>query len=257
MSKFNLNRLAKTIEFALRKHAPGILTGVGITGMITTTVMAVKATPKAMELIEDKKYELKSNSITPVEVVKTCWKCYVPAAVTGALSVTCLIGSIKVSARRNAAIGAACSLSEAALREYRQKVVETLGEKKEQEVQDAIAKDRMEKDPVSKSEVVIIDSKSTTLCYDCLSGRYFKSDIDKIKRAEVELGRQMINEMYVSLNDFYWELGLDGTDLGNELGWNISKGYMDLTFSSQLAEDGTPCVVINYGCPPTYDYQRY
>ena len=257
MNKSGLKRTIKSAERVLTKYSPGILTGIGITGMIGATFMAVKATPKALYLIETKKEEAEVEELTSVETIKTCWKCYIPAALTTVASVACLIGASTVSAKRNAALATAYSISEAALREYQEKVVEVIGEKKEKAVRDAVAKDHIERDPVTKSEVVVIDSNSNTLCYEPLSGRYFKSTIDKIKKAEIKLDRQMIQEMYVSLNDFYWEIGLDGTDLGDKMGWNLSKGYMDLSFSSQLADDGTPCAVIVYGIPPVYDYQNY
>ena len=257
MNKSGLKRTIKSAERVLTKYSPGILTGIGITGMIGATFMAVKATPKALYLIETKKEESEVEELTSVETIKTCWKCYIPAALTTVVSAACLIGASTVSAKRNAALATAYSISEAALREYQEKVVEVIGEKKEKAVRDAVAKDQIERDPVTKSEVVIIDSNSNTLCYEPLSGRYFKSTIDKIKKAEIKLDRQMIQEMYVSLNDFYWEIGLDGTDLGDKMGWNLSKGYMDLSFSSQLADDGTPCAVIVYGIPPVYDYQNY
>ena len=257
MSKEGLKRTIKSAGRVLTKYSPGILTGIGITGMIGATFMAVKATPKALYLIESKKKEAEVEKLTPVETIKTCWKCYIPATLTTVVSAACLIGASTVSAKRNAALATAYSISEAALREYQEKVVEVIGEKKEKAVRDAVAKDQIERDPVTKSEVVIIDSNSNTLCYEPLSGRYFKSTIDKIKKAEIKLDRQMIQEMYVSLNDFYWEIGLDETDLGDKMGWNLSKGYMDLSFSSQLADDGTPCAVIVYGIPPVYDYQNY
>ena len=257
MNKAGLKRTIKSAERVLTKYSPGILTGIGIAGMIGATFMAVKATPKALYLIETKKKEAEVEELTPVETIKTCWKCYIPATLTTVLSAACLIGASTVSAKRNAALATAYSISEAALREYQEKVVEVIGEKKEKAVRDAVAKDQIERDPVTKSEVVIIDSNSNTLCYEPLSGRYFKSTIDKIKKAEIKLDRQMIQEMYVSLNDFYWEIGLDETDLGDKMGWNLSKGYMDLSFSSQLADDGTPCAVIVYGIPPVYDYQNY
>lgn len=257
MSKEGLKRTIKSAGRVLTKYSPGILTGIGITGMIGATFMAVKATPKALYLIEAKKEESEVEELTPVETIKTCWKCYIPATLTTVVSAVCLIGASTVSAKRNAALATAYSISEAALREYQEKVVEVIGEKKEKVVRDAVAKDQIERDPVTKSEVVIIDSNSNTLCYEPLSGRYFKSTIDKIKKAEIKLDRQMIQEMYVSLNDFYWEIGLDETDLGDKMGWNLSKGYMDLSFSSQLADDGTPCAVIVYGIPPVYDYQNY
>ena len=58
------------------------------------------------------------------------------------------------------------------------------------------------------------------------------------------------------LNDFYYEIGLDNIKLGDELGWNIDDGYIDLSFSSQLASDGTPCLVIDYKIAPRYDFRN-
>lgn len=94
-----------------------------------------------------------------------------------------------------------------------------------------------------------------TLCYDAVSGRYFKSKIDRIKRAENEINRRMRDEMYISLNEFYYEIGLPPIKLGDDIGWNIDEGYLDLRFSSQLAENDEPVFVIDYGCCPRYDYR--
>lgn len=251
--KINFAKMSKNIQRTLVKHSPEILTGLGITGMITTTVMAVKATPKALDIINDMEYE-KGDILTPVEKVKATWKCYVPSAITGALSITCLISASSVSSKRNAVLATAYKLSESALKEYQEKVVETIGEKKEEKIRDAIAKDVIERNPVKNNEVIITDN-GDTLCYDAISGRYFKSSIDKINKIVNELNRSMLGDMYVSLNDFYYELGLKGTDLGDQLGWNINRGFIDLRFSTQLSEDDTPCLVIDYSVPPRYDFQ--
>ena len=82
---------------SISKRSPEILIGIGIAGMVTTTVLAVKATPKALELINDKKDELEVEKLTPIETVKATWKCYVPAAVSGAVSIACLLGSHSVN----------------------------------------------------------------------------------------------------------------------------------------------------------------
>ena len=255
MSKIKFKPLIKTIRSGLAKHSPAILTAFGITGMIGTTVLAVKATPKALDLIENKKEELDKDGLTVVETVKATWKCYVPAAITCATSAACLIGASSVHTKRNAALATAYKLSESALIEYRDKVVETIGEKKEQSVRDAIAKDHVEKNPVTNNEVIITD-RGYTLCYDELSGRYFYSDIEKIKKAANELNRQMLNDMYVSLNELYYELGLDGTKLGEQMGWNIDRGLIDLKFSATVSADDRPCIVLDYRVPPMYDYQN-
>ena len=254
MKNFSLSKAVQSLRATAVKHSPEILVGIGIAGMITTTVLAVRATPKALCLLEEKKKESGTEALTPVETVKTAWKPYVPALVSGTMSVACLIGASSVSARRNAALAAAYTFSEATLRDYREKVVETIGEKKEQAVRDAVAKDKMEKNPVSNHEVLITE-KGNTLCYDTLSGRYFRSDIDQIKKAENELNRRMRDEMYISLNEFYYEIGLENVKLGEDLGWNIQDGYIDLSYSSQLASDGTPCLVVDYKYAPRYDYR--
>nr|DAI74711.1 MAG TPA: hypothetical protein [Caudoviricetes sp.] len=244
-----------SLKTAIKKHSPEILTGIGIAGMITTTVMAVRATPKALILIEERKEEIGAEKLEAMDMVKTTWACYIPAAITGTLSVACLIGASSVNARRNAALATAYTLSESALKDYQGKVIEMFGEKKNEAVKDAVAKDKVEKNPVVTREVIITE-KGNTLCYDAISGRYFKSDIEKIKKAECELNRQMLDDMYVSLNDFYYEIGLDSVKLGDELGWNVDNGYIDLSFSSQLASDGTPCLVIDYSVAPRYDYRN-
>ena len=255
MSKIKFKPLIKTINSGLAKHSPAILTALGITGMIGTTVLAVKATPKALDLMENKKEELGKDKLTVVETVKATWKCYVPAAITCATSAACLIGASSVHTKRNAALATAYKLSESALIEYRDKVVETIGEKKEQSVRDAIAKDHVEKNPVTNNEVIITD-KGYTLCYDELSGRYFYSDIEKIKKAANELNRQMLNDMYVSVNELYYELGLEGTKLGEQMGWNVDRGLIDLKFSATVSADDRPCIVLDYRVPPMYDYQN-
>lgn len=255
MSKIKFKPLIKTIRSGLAKHSPAILTALGITGMIGTTVLAVKTTPKALDLIENKKKELDKDKLTVVETVKATWKCYAPAAVTCVTSAACLIGASSVHTKRNAALATAYKLSESALIEYRDKVVETIGEKKEQSVRDAIAKDHVEKNPVTNNEVIITD-RGYTLCYDELSGRYFYSDIEKIKKAANELNRQMLNDMYVSLNELYYELGLDGTKLGEQMGWNVDRGLIDLKFSATVSADDRPCIVLDYRVPPMYDYQN-
>ena len=244
-----------SLKTVIKKHSPEILTGIGIAGMLTTTVMAVRATPKALILIEERKEEIGAEKLEAMDMVKTTWACYIPAAITGTLSVACLIGASSVNARRNAALATAYTLSESALKDYQGKVIDMFGEKKNEAVKDAVAKDKVEKNPVVTREVIITE-KGNTLCYDAISGRYFKSDIEKIKKAECELNRQMLDDMYVSLNDFYYEIGLDSVKLGDELGWNVDSGYIDLSFSSQLASDGTPCLVIDYSVAPRYDYRN-
>lgn len=268
MSNLNLSKFMKDIGAAVSKRSPEILTGIGIAGMISTTVLAVKATPKAVRILEEEKRNRELDrkhgvdnlfapeKISVTDTVKLCWKCYIPSAVTCATSITCLIGASSVNAKRNAALTAAYKLSESALHRYKNAVIETIGEKKEHAVQDKVAESHIKENPVVSSEVIITE-KGNTLCYDTLSGRYFKSDIEKIKKAENIINHRMLDDMYVSLNEFYDEIDLPHTKVGDELGWNINISRMiELYFSSQIAEDGTPCIVINYDTTPECNYNK-
>lgn len=259
MNKNDVTKVFKDIRSGLSKHSPEILTGLGIAGMITTTVLAVKATPKALKLIEEKKEELHTDELTVVETVKATWKSYIPAAVSGVVSVGCLIGANSVNAKRNAALATAYQLSSTALADYKEKMIEAVGEKKEKAVRDKIAQDKVDKDPVESSNVIITGT-GKTLCYDPQFGQYFESTIDDIKRAVTELNYRMIDqgEEYVSLNDFYDELGVDRIDVGEQLGWNIGRdGKVVVHTSATIAKNNTPCVVIHYEVAPKYDYFKY
>ena len=256
MSKFNLTKAVKSIKGVLGRHAPEILTGIGVAGMVTTTILAVKATPKACLLINDRKDELEVEKLSATELVKTTWKCYIPAAMTCGASIACLVGASSVNCKRNAVLATAYKLSEAALSEYKDAVIETIGEKKEQSVRDKVAEERLKKNPVSKSEI-IVTGNGTTLCYDPVGNSYFKSNIQQIESAKNKLNARMLSENYVSLNDFYDELGIGPTKLGDDLGWDIYKdGLVEIAFSSQLAEDGTPCLVMDYSIAPRYEYYK-
>lgn len=257
MNKVSLVKTTANVRQFINKRSPEILTGIGIAGMLTTTVLAVKATPKAMQLIEERKTEEWTEKLTPLEIVKTAWKPYIPAIVTGVTSTVCLIGASSVSAKRNAALATAYKLSETALNEYREQVIETIGEKKEKTIRDKVAEERVKKNPVSKNEVFVTNT-GRTLCFDPISARYFYSSIETIKKAENNLNKEMLHAFsgYVSLNDFYDEIGLDHTSVGDDLGWNTDK-LIDINFSSQLNDNGEPSVVLDYLVAPNYNYYKF
>lgn len=254
MNKPNLSALVKSAKVMATKHAPELLTGIGVAGMLATTVLAVRATPKALELIEEKKKQDWVEKLTPVETVKAAWKPYIPAAVTCVASVSCIVGASSVNVKRNAALAAAYTLSETALKEYRDKVVETIGEKREQNVRDKVSKEQVEKHPVSQSEVIFTD-KGKSLCFDPYSARYFTNDIETIRRAANNLNEQMLNSItgYASLSDFYDEIGLPHTDISDEIGWNTSN-LLKLDISSHVTDDGRPAIVVGHYNRAQYNY---
>lgn len=257
MGKINFGAIIKNTEQFINKHSPEILTGIGILGMASTTVMAVKATPKAMRLIEERKQETEVDRLHPVDVVKTTWKCYVPAAITGAASVLCLAKAVNISTRRSAALFTAFNLSETARKEFEAKVEESYGERKTKLIHDQVAQDKLDKESVQNREVIMTD-RGTTLCYDAMFGRFFISDMDSIKRAMNNINAEILSgNMYASLNEFYDEIGLKHVDIGDQLGWNIDDKGLEVMFSSGIADDGRPCLVISYNIAPKYQYNFF
>lgn len=252
MNKLNFADLFRSAQSAVSKHSPEILTGIGIAGIFTTAILAVRATPKALQLIEEKKEEIGVDDLTPMETVKTTWKCYIPTAISAVASSACMIGSVHVSLRRNAALATAYKISETALTEYREKVVETIGETKEKTVREKVAQKQIDKTPVSRNEVHI-SGDGDTIFLDPLSKRYFKSDIDSIHKVENKLNKQMLHDICgeVNLNEFYDELGIDRTDIGDYFGWT-TEHLIDLDISPGMTDNGKPCLVVGHYNPPTH-----
>lgn len=239
-----------------KRYSPELLTGVGIAGLVITTIMAVKATPKALKLIEKKKQETETEELAPIETVKATWKCYVPSVITGLTSIICIVGANSLNTRRKTALAAAYTISEAALTEYKDKVTQTIGEKKERELREAIIQDKIDNTPVENAKV-IVTGKGTTRCFDVFTGRYFDSNIDLIRSAINDLNEQMLNEGTVTLNDFYYLIGLENIRIGDDIGWNAKKGQVRIDFSSHLSSDKTPCLALDFSIEPVYDYYIY
>ena len=258
MTKPKLSKIVSTVRTATHKYQPEILTGIGIGGFITTTIMAVKATPKALDRMADIKEKHADDPDKKAfckDVLLKVAPVYIPAAVIGGLSISCLIGASSVNYKRNAALATAYTLSESALKEYQDKVVETIGEKKEEAVRAAIAKDRIDKNPAVDREI-IITGNGDTRCFDPLSSRYFDSDIETIRKSVNELNRRMLLEDYVSLNDFYCELGLESTEIGDTIGWRSDKGFVELSFYPIKDKKEKPCLALDYHVAPYHDYDK-
>lgn len=259
MNKQSIQVTLTNFKVSLEKHQPEILTGIGIAGMISTTIMAVRSTPKALDLLSEIKEEHEQDDDKKEmakDIVIKIAPLYLPSIVIGAVSISCIIGASSINFKRNAALATAYSLSETALKDYRNKVIETMGDKKDQTIIDHVAKDKIEKNPVIKQQIILTE-KGSTLCYDNLSGRYFKSDIDILKKAENEINKMLLVDDAVSLNDFYDLIGLDDIGVGELIGWRMSDGFIELDFSSQLTADGEPCIVMMFNANPIYDYNLY
>jgi hypothetical protein len=278
METKGITQVAKNLGGMISKNSPTILTGVAVAGLVTTTILGIRATPKALSIIDNHVFELYEecmlgekkvgnpsdisfdewlgdndplNIISKGNVIKLTWKAYLPTIVMGVVTISCIIGANHISLRRNAALASLYGITEAAFKEYQSKVVETIGKNKELKVRDEISADHVKRNPPGQKEV-IFTGRGEVMCYDSISGRYFKSDIEQIRRSVNELNRNLLSDMFLTLNEFYDAIGLSGTSLGDQMGWDIDKGMLEINFSTQLTEENEPCLVLNYKVEPRF-----
>lgn len=239
-----------------KKKSPDILIGAGVVGLWFAGVTAVEATPKALERIEARKDELDTDKLSVKETIKTAGPCYIKSLALAVTSTGCIVLGDRKHIKRNAALTAAYSMSEKLAKEYQDKTLEIVGEKKEKEIRDAVAQERIDREPVSNREV-LVTGRGDQLCYDMASGRYFKGDREFLRRIENDLNGRMLHEFepYVSLNDLYDLIGLPVTTTGDDLGWNTDQAPITFIFSSTLAEDGRPCLTLDFNVRPRYDFR--
>lgn len=248
----------KDVSNMAKRNAPTLLTVVGVGGFISTVLMAIKATPKAMDEMD--KVEKRLPADTPkskkiFEKSKAVLPIYLPTIVMGGSSIACVIGANNISTSRLAAATTAYELSEKAFNEYKTAVIEKIGEKKENEVRDEIAKKHVAENIYDEDEV-LQPITGTQLFMDSLSGQYFRSTKDDIYRALLDFQRWLMLEDFATLNEWYNQIpaeGLKQIKIGDRLGFNSTQG-IDIYWSVQMASNGEPVTVMEYRTPPTYDF---
>lgn len=253
-----LHSIAHQVVKLTKDNSPLILTAIGVAGTVSTAVLSGKATLKAWHHIKAEEDSLERepfSSLTPREVAFVVWKDFIPPVLAGVGTIACIVCANQIGTRRAAAMAAAYSLSEKAMVEYKDKVIEQIGKNKEQKIRDDIAQDRMETDKIGVQEVFATGS-GTDLCYEMLTARYFYSSMENIKHAMNRVNYKINRNHEASLNDFYDYLGLDNNTIGDELGWNLDK-QMDISFTTTLADGNRPCLAFSYRVEPIRDYFRH
>jgi len=245
--KITAKRLCKQMD----KHSPEILMGCGLVGFATTVILVAKEAPIARDRLDDLHKELGgcdeeiSKGRVIFEEFKAVAPIYAPAFVSGAVSCGCILGSYHISSKRTAALATAYELCQSTLVDYQNKVREKLGEKKEREIQHEIFEDDVKKDPppeAYRNELAYTDG--LTVFKDCY-GRYFRSNMDIVRRAEKTITKRLQTEMEVSLNEFYWELDIGPTDCGDDIFFIADKG-IDIVTDSVKNSDGNTITKLDF-----------
>lgn len=245
----------KLLKPFMSKHEPEILMGMGISGLIFSTVWAIRATIKAVDNIKNYKESKQINQITKKELFQLTWKYYWPVAASTALSIPCIIAGNRVSNKRYAALATAYTISEAALQEYQDTTRKMIGDKKTKEIQESIDAKKID-ETYKGGNQIILTGNGDSLFFEPLSGRYFKSNWNDIAKAANELNAEALSNMtgQITLNEWFNKLGLEDTETGAELGWQLDSdphNLINIEISSHVTKDNIPCGAISYKIRPT------
>lgn len=242
-------------------NSPRILTAVGVVGTVTTAYLAGKASFEAADMIrlketiEENRGKIQGD---PREVMKErvqlVWRLYIPAATTGVATIACIIAANQVGARRAAGLAAAYSIAEKTAEEYKAKVIEKIGERKEEQIRDEIAQDRVNKTYLDDVEILGLDEGE--LCYDTFSDRYFRNTVEGIRSAENDFNHALLHNGYGSLSEFYATLGLSSPPYSESIGWNSDR-LVEVRFSTVMAPGDKPCIAIGFKNEPAPNYGRF
>ena len=257
--KFDIKTATNKSKLAAMKHSPEILVVSGIVGVVTSTVMACKATRKIDPVLEDhrknteavhKKYEnakdehAEKRELTKV-YVKTgvdFVKLYAPSVTVGILSITGILASNNILRKRNVALAAAYTAIDTSFQQYRSRVVERFGEEVDKELRIGAHQEKIEvvetdengKEKKVKKSVTVVDS-SMPSDY----ARYFgygearaaepNADYNAFfLKAQQELANHMLRANgFLFLNDVYDMLGIDRSIAGQAVGWVYDKNTDD------------------------------
>lgn len=241
-----------------KRNGSTILSCIGAAGVVATTILAVKATPKAVLLLEEAKEE-KGEKLTKTETMLVAAPAYVPTVVMGISTITCILGATVLNRRQQAALTSAYALLNTSYKEYKDKVIDILGKDGHDEVEAEIAKDNYK-----ETEVDVTEGKE--LFYDAYSKRFFESTKYKVKEAQYQFNRDLVMRDYVYLNEWYDYLDLDEVEGGWETGWCSAMCYdmywqlwVDFSHKKTVLDDGRECTIIGFWQEPVLarDFEEY
>lgn len=241
-------------------NSPTILAGLGVAGVLSTAYLTGRATVKAMEVIRAEEEDARrSTGDADYECharrkLELTWQFFIPAAGSAVATVAFIVAANRIGARRAAALAAAYVVSERAFEEYRDKIVDRVGGRKEQSYRDEIAQDRVNRRPPPEN-LVWDETANSVLCCDLFTGRYFLSDMETIRRAQNDINYQINASYYASLSDFYDRIGLEHTSMSDDFGWNADKSC-ELHFSTAMTPFGKPCLTFDFTVVPIRGYSR-
>lgn len=239
----------------IKANAPAILTASACLGTVATAILTAKSTTLAIERIADYCEDnlRRPEDLTWREKFAISYRVYIPPAITGVATLVSIVAANRIQYARGAAFALAYSGSEAAFRRYREAVSDVVKPKDVQKVAARVAEKSVQEAGEPRPGTVLVASSGDVLCYDTFSGRYFKSDIETIRRVENNINGQLNLECYASLNEFYNGLGIPPIAAGELVGWS-EPNSLSVEFGSQLTEKGEPVLTVDFLVSPKENY---
>lgn len=256
----NLTQMAAKTQHYAKKNAPTILSCMGALGVVGTTLSAIKATLKAIDVLEDEeeiKIERDNQSLTTFEKALVVTPVYFPTILLGTATITCIFGANILNKKKQATLVSAYAYLNSSFNEYKDKVKAIYGEDGEKRVRDELAKDKYIQQSMSESDKDI-------LFFDEYSGRYFESTLFNLQNAVYKLNRTFALEGYTNLNEFYRYVDLPETEYGEVLGWSglkcwevFNNAWIEIKWEDMELPDGLVAQAIRFTIPPEEGYEEW
>lgn len=248
----NISRYGRRLERIITDNSPLILTTLGVVGSVATAFLVGKASYKGAAILhEDRQNNVQGNpdaELSNRSKVLLLWKLYIPAAGVMTLTCVCIVMANKINARRAAALAAGVALYRNELGEYKEKVEKKLGKKESKALRKEIAEDRVNTYACDEN-MVIHTGKGNTLFLDSYTLRLFRSSIEHVKRAEVEILSQLLREGYATQSEWFDKIKLEHTVMSEEMGWDSDDKFEVEHVPTLIKEGpltGEPCIYLVY-----------
>ena len=245
----------------LRHYSPEILTGVGVVGVVVSTVFACKATLKVEEIVDEhkekvtkitdartntpEKYSEQASKHDLVIVYKrtviSMVKLYALPVGLGTLSIACILGSHRILRKENAAISAAYMALSESFKKYRQRVIEDSGKDKDKEFLYGIKSQQIETtDADGNKTTEVVNVKDSSL-YSPYAKFFDVGNPNWTKNPELNLmflrsqqnsaNDKLHSRGHIFLNEVYDMLGLPRNEAGQYVGWVDGHGDSFVDFN--------------------------
>ena len=246
-----LFKAAKNSTKLLNRKAPLILTGVGIGLGITSTIMAVKATPEANDIYKKIQDSDLSEKEKRKEVIKNVVPLYLPSALTGCLAVASVVGGYKIQADRLAEMTAAYILATNSLQDYKQTIIEKFGDEVANDIQKEVVEKEAARTPDAAKDIIIANDDGLEIMQDSISGQYFKNTRDDIWRILTDIGYRLTIEDCIPASEYFYEAGISMNNLGDDVGW-MTGDRPEPKFVEFILPDGRKAVHVSVDTNPAF-----